>query len=210
MVESTRQVQSEDPYDRFDEAINDPRLYEIISISAGRDLPEPRLRCRTTRFRFFWPNRIRAIEEHYRRVPNILSDASRRKTRVGSRIVTGVLALSAAAAILALFPIDSTRAVIVNAKASLANAAPAPFGGAQPDAAAPAPHVAAPAGEYRTGRSAGAQPPAASSPAAFASASPSRDEITAAYQTAIKSQVVAVEPATRRSCRPAGKAHRSG
>ena len=28
MVESTRQVQTRDPFDRFDEAINDPRLYE--------------------------------------------------------------------------------------------------------------------------------------------------------------------------------------
>ena len=28
MVENTRQVQSKDPFDRFDEAINDPRLYE--------------------------------------------------------------------------------------------------------------------------------------------------------------------------------------
>ena len=28
MVESTRSVQSRDPFDRFDEAISDPRLYE--------------------------------------------------------------------------------------------------------------------------------------------------------------------------------------
>src|SRR5258705_11165438 len=28
MVESTRQLQPRDPFDRFDEAINDPRLYD--------------------------------------------------------------------------------------------------------------------------------------------------------------------------------------
>ena len=156
------------------------------------------MRCITTRFRFFSPNRIRAMS----RRPNIRSDASG-STR-GSRIVTGLFALSAAAAILALVSVDSTRAVIVNAKASLASVAPAPFGGAQQDNPPPAPRVAAvpPANAEPA-----ATPDAAATrriqPGALASASPSRDEIAAAYQTAIKSRVVAVEPATREAPPPA-------
>jgi hypothetical protein len=119
----------------------------------------------------------------------------RKRRARGSRIVTGLLALSAAAAILALVSVDSTRAVIVNAKASLANAAPAPFGGAQQDATPPAPRVAAvpPANPEPA-----AAPDAASrriQPGQLASASPSRDEIAVAYQTAVKSRVVAIEPA---------------
>ena len=121
--------------------------------------------------------------------------------------MTGLFALSAAIAILALVSVDSTRAVIVNAKASLANAAPAPFGGAQQDA--PAPRVAAmpPANPEPA-----AAPDAAArriQPGQLASASPSRDEIAVAYQTAIKSRVVAIEPAAAETPPPA-QAHRSG
>src|SRR5712691_9620928 len=36
MVESRRQVQSSDPFDRFDEAISDPRLYEAPRYEAPR------------------------------------------------------------------------------------------------------------------------------------------------------------------------------
>jgi TPR repeat protein len=121
-----------------------------------------------------------------------------RKARA-SRIVTGTLALSVAAAILALLSIDTTRAVIVNAKASLANAAPTLSGAAQPEP--PTPRIAAQPVNAEPGAAPDAATPRRIQPVALASASPSRDEIAAAYQSAIKTRVVAIEPATREAAR---------
>jgi TPR repeat protein len=196
MVESTRQVESADPYDRFDEAINDPRLYEPYEFQRAEAqdldaLPHDRV-----------PIFLTEQDPRYEPAPEY-SFVRKRKAR-GSRIVTGLLALSAASAILAMVSVDSTRAVIVNAKASLASVAPIPFGGVQQENPQPTPRVAA-------------VPPAAAEPAATpeaavtrriqpgaqASASPSRDEIAAAYQTAVKTRVVAVEPVRRESLPPA-------
>ena len=60
----------------------------------------------------------------------------RKKRRASSRILAGVSATAAAAAILfALFSSDVTRDVIVNAKASIAAVFPARFAAAQPDPA---------------------------------------------------------------------------
>ena len=42
MVESTRPVQTRDPFDRFDEAINDPRLYETSRYEQPYELPYER------------------------------------------------------------------------------------------------------------------------------------------------------------------------
>ena len=108
---------------------------------------------------------------------------------------------------------DSTRAVIFNAKASLANAAPTQFSAAQPEAAAPQQVAAQPANTEPT-----AAPDAAATrripPPALASASPSRDEITAAYQSALKSKVAAVRAGSAggavRAPTAFSKAHRSG
>ena len=135
---------------------------------------------------------------------------------------------------LALLSIDSTRAVIVNAKASLASVAPVQFGAAQQDgrlgAAAAAhrrasPRMPRPPSDRRL---LAARHPDGTQPGALASASPSRDEITAAYQTAIKGRIVVVEPVAREAAREAapvvpairetepppanrsGKAHRFG
>jgi TPR repeat protein len=106
--------------------------------------------------------------------------------------MTGTLALSAVAAVLALLSVDSTRAVIVNATASLASAAPTLSSTAVP--APPAPHIAV----QPVIAEPSATPDAATTrhiqPVALASASPSRDEIAAAYQSAIKTRVVAIEP----------------
>ncbi len=121
------------------------------------------------------------------------------------RIVTGVVIVSAIAAVLALFSIDSTRAVIFNASlggggggsvppaAQLAAAVPEP---AQPQRSIAAPPLAA--------EPTGAEVAAArrTPPNAVASASPSRDEIAAAYQTAIKGNKIAVpEPVAREASR---------
>jgi len=106
--------------------------------------------------------------------------------------------VAAIGVLLALFSIDSTRAVIVNA--SLGGAA-AQFGAAQPEPTQPPQRIAAPPI---------AEPPALDAPAArrtpanvLASASPTRDEIAAAYQSAIKGKVVVPEPVAREAAREA-------
>ena len=112
--------------------------------------------------------------------------------------------------LLALFSIDSTRAVIVNAKASLGGggASSVRRGGAASRAQAPAqlpPRVAAP---HRPNP----RPPdrtVSGSPHrrrrttanALASASPTRDEIAAAYQSALKGKVAVPEPVAREAAR---------
>ena len=124
-----------------------------------------------------------------------------KKARAG-RIVTGVVVVSAIAAVLALFSIDSTRAVIFNASlggggggsppaAQLAAAVPEP---AQPQRIAAPPLAAEPTGaEVAAARR--------TPPNALASASPSRDEIAAAYQSALKGKVAVPEPVAREASR---------
>ena len=127
--------------------------------------------------------------------------------------MTAVVAVSAIGGLLALFSIDSTRAVIVNVRASLGGGAPAQFGAAEPEPAQASaqlpPRVAAPASPepaaaYRTRqRLAAPPPPTVTTANALASASPSRDEITAAYQSAIKGKVAVPEPVAREAAREA-------
>jgi hypothetical protein len=125
------------------------------------------------------------------------ASGSRKKPGV-ARIVTGVVAVAATGGLLALFSVDSTRAFIVNA--SLGGAV-AQFGAARPEATQPPQRIAAPPI---------AEPPAPDAPAArrtpanvLASASPTRDEITSAYQSAIKGNVVVPEPVAREAAREA-------
>ena len=196
MLEVTRQVRSRDPFDRFNEAIADPRLYDAFQLQRV-EAREPDPPHHDPVPLFLADNE----DPRYEPSPEYSFGHNAGSKPRGSRIVAGLLALSAVAAILTLLSIDSTRAVIVNAKASLASMAPAPFGGAQKENPPPAAHVAAV-------QPVSAEPPATDTasrsvqPSALAFASPSRDEIAAAYQTAIKSRVVAVEPATRESPPP--------
>lgn len=212
MVESTRQVQSKDPFARLKEAIDDPRLYEAHHFQrAAARKPGPAVQkdhLGDEPVPLFLANQQDARhqqDDHYQDLPGYQEDpeyafagGKKRRARV-SRIVTGTLAFCILAAALALLSVDSTRALIVNAKASLASSAPAPSGPAQQDVAPPAPSVAA------APQPANPEPPAAPDaattrsvqPVALASASPTRDEIAAAYQSAVKTQVVAVEPTTR-------------
>jgi TPR repeat protein len=214
MVESTRQVQSRDAFDRFDEAVNDPRLYETYERA---DLaPYGRMDLAPYERTELAPVDPLAHEP----VPLFLSDYEDDRYQDGheytfgkqkplrspfrvSRILFAVAALAAAAGGAALYSMDSTRSTIVNTKASLAGVAPVPFGSAPAEAAPQQPRVAAvspvtpeaptvaaaPAPDVQVARR--------SQPGALASASPSREEITAAYQSAIKGRVVALEPAAR-------------
>jgi hypothetical protein len=99
------------------------------------------------------------------------SDIHRRTSLAASRILTGIAAVSIVAMGLALFPVDVARDVVVSAKASLMGVSPAEVRVAVADAVQPV-----------------AQNVLVTEPD-----QPSRDEIAAAYQAAIKSQVVASE-----------------
>ncbi len=239
MAENTRPAQSRDPFDRFDEAISDPRLYEAEQ-SRYEQLREqlryePQPQYEPPQYeqpQYEQPfalsfERTDVLPEElppHEQVPLFLSNyeeeahqqlseyafasGNRRfgsgglkKARAG-RIVTGVVVVSAIAAVLALFSIDSTRAVIFNASlggggggsppaAQLAAAVPEP---AQPQRIAAPPLAAEPTGaEVAAARR--------TPPNALASASPTRDEIAAAYQSALKGKVAVPEPVARDAAR---------
>ncbi len=58
-----------------------------------------------------------------------------RRRSLSTRILAGVLAAAAVAALFAMFSADVTHDIIVNAKASIAAALPAPYAAAKPDSA---------------------------------------------------------------------------
>ena len=246
MAENTRlPTQPRDPFDRFDEAISDPRLYEADQSryeqlrAQLRYEPQPRYEQpqyeepQYEQPRYEQPfalsfDRTDVLPEElqpHEPVPLFLSNYEEEShqqlseyafasgdRRFGSgglkqaragRIVAGVAVVSAIAAVLALFSIDSTRAVIFNASlgggggsapppAQLAAAVPEP---AQPQRSIAAPPLAA--------EPTGAEVAAArrTPPNAVASASPSRDEIAAAYQSALKGKVAVPEPVAREAFR---------
>jgi TPR repeat protein len=233
MAENTRlPTQPRDPFDRFDEAISDPRLYEADQSryeqlrAQLRYEPQPQYeQPQYEQPQYEQPfalqyDRTEVLPEElppHEPVPLFLSNyeeeahqalseytfasGSRKKPRAG-RIVTGVAVVSAIAAVLALFSIDSTRAVIFNASlggggggsppaAQLAAAMPEP---AQPQRIAAPPLAAEPTGaEIAAARR--------TPPNALASASPTRDEIAAAYQSALKGKVAVPEPVAREASR---------
>ena len=235
MVENTKPVQTRDPFDRFDEAISDPRLYEAdqsryqqlreqlryepqtqyeqpqyeppqyeqpfaLSVEPPEELPqhEP--------VPLFLAN---YEEEHHQQLSEYAFGGNRRfgsggmkKARAG-RIVTGVVLVSAIAAVLALFSIDSTRAVIFNASlGGGGGSAPPPvqLAAAVPEPALPQRIAAPPLAAEPTGAELAAAT-RRTPPNALASASPTRDEIAAAYQSALKGKVAVPEPVARDAAR---------
>ncbi len=210
MAESIRQVRTRDPFDRFDEAINDPGLYPTYQYERpeSRQLePVPQDRV---------PLFLSDYEQQYQQgryeddAPEYTFGSKQDKPRT-SRIVTGVVGAVAVAAAVGFFAIDATRSVFVNAKASLAGVAPA-IAGAPPEAAPPAPRIvqtaapepriAAPEAQavYRGRPAEPTVAPAAAAvgikPAETAYAAPSRTDVSAAYQSALKGgPVAAVAPA---------------
>jgi hypothetical protein len=213
MAESSRQVQTSNPFDRFDEAINDPGLYPTYQYERpeSRQL-EPLPQDRVPLFLSDYDQQYQ--DDRFEDEATEYTFGSKRQRSHTSRIVTGVVAATAVAAIVGLFSIDATRSVFVNAKASLASLAPASLGGGQGEAApppaqppqrvatvtAPEPRIAAPEAQavYRSRPAeAAAAAPTVAPPAnsnAYAS-QPSREEIQAAYQSAMKGgQVAAVAP----------------
>src|SRR5215470_9626483 len=201
MADSSRQVQTSNPFDRFDEAINDPGLYPAYQYERpeSRQL-QPVPQDRVPLFLSDYDQQY-GQERFEDEAPEYTFGSRREKPRM-SRIVTGVVCATAVAATVGFFAMDATRSVFVNAKASLASVAPSLGGGAPPDAAppprvatqtdGPQPRIAAPEAQavYR-GRPAEAAVAPTAAPAVKPTemtnaAPPSRDDITAAYQSAVK------------------------
>ncbi|MGH6777125.1 MAG: hypothetical protein ACRECL_03815 [Bradyrhizobium sp.] len=142
-----------------------------------------------------------------------------------SRILMAVLVASAAAMLFAGFSSDAMRGVIANAKASIAAIVPAPSAAAQPDSASLTPgdlqlkdpasadaqlrqqasqqdtkqdtQQAAAAAPAVAQMDASAPTPApAPAPVVVASASPTHEQISNAYQSALQGQVPRVQAAT--------------
>src|SRR6266404_351231 len=185
MAENNRPAQSRDPFDRFDEAISDPRLYEADQARYQqlreqlRYEPQPQYeeQPQYEQSQYEQPfalsfERTDVLPEElppHEPVPLFLSNYEEeshqqlseytfaggdrrfgsgglKKARAG-RIVTGVVVVSAIAAVLALFSIDSTRAVIFNASLGGGGGGSAPppaqLAVAQPEAPQPQ-RIAAP------------------------------------------------------------------
>lgn len=197
MAENTRQVHPRDSirdsYDSFDEAIKD--LYETRHPGRVVGLP------------YQAPDELQDDPHGYEPVPLFLTnyDDSEEppqhrfgsggisRALLWSRILKGGIASAAAAGIaLAIMSMDNPLSVFANAKASLASDTSGQLSATEP--ALPPQSVAA--------RSVVPEPAADNTPpriqpAGLTSVSPSRDEIAAAYQGAVKSKVVAIEPATQ-------------
>lgn len=196
MVESSRHIR--DPYDRFDEAINDPRLYETRQPGRAVSLP------------YESPEQPQDDPLTYEPVPLFLSsyeeDEEPKHHRFGSggernisrallwsRVMKGGIAAAAVAGIaLAIMSMDNPLSVFANAKASLAGAAPGQLSATEP--ALPPQRVAT---APETAPAAETTPRHIQPAAGLASVSPTRDDISAAYQGVIKSKVAAVEPTTQ-------------
>lgn len=232
MVESTRSVQSRDPFDRFDEAISDPRLYESNRYERPHDVRPPyNDRSYADERPYALPYQrpeelpphepvplfLSGYEDEHQQLSEYTFANGNRKFGSGGlkqrtpmwRIVSGVVAVSAIGALLALFSIDSTRAVIF--QASLGSSPSAQFGAAQSEPAEPQqqpqqPRIAAPpvAAEAPAPVQAPDVTAARRTPAnALASASPTRDDVAAAYQSAAKGKVAIPEPVAREAAREA-------
>src|SRR5262245_8437173 len=213
MAENNRPVRTSDPFDRFDEAINDPGLYPTYQYERPESrqlepLPQDRVPLFLSDYEQYEQERFEDEGPEY------TFGSKREKPRM-SRIVTGVVCATVVAATVGFFAIDATRSVFVNAKASLASVAPSlGGGGAPPESAppprvatqteAPQPRIAAPEAQavYRGRPAEAAVAPTAaaaavsSKPTEMANAAPpSREDISAAYQSAVKGgQVAAVAP----------------
>ncbi len=183
-MEKTAGIRSDDPIGETpNEDINDPRFApyrytrsSIIKADVGSDDPVPLF-----------------LSRHETQSSEDSLALDQRKAIASSRIVIGLLAASAVATVLALFSVDPLRAVVINAKASLASASPSKSGPAPLDSA----QASAPTARLTT---AAANPPPEAPAADSAQATPSlaftptREEILAAYQSALHQNTTAAPP----------------
>lgn len=206
MVENKRPLQPRDPFDRFDHALGDSPLDDAGLHGAPQQAPrfqshyvlqpyEPADALRDDHQHEPVPLFLTNYEDETQLPGYTFASGSKLQTR-SPRLLTGIVAIFGVGALLALFSMDSVRAVIFNA--SLGGAEPAQLAAAvQPEAAPPPQRVAAPVAKVDFPAPADTPSARRAPSAAMALASPSRDEIAAAYQSAVKTNVVAVEPAIR-------------
>ena len=118
-----------------------------------------------------------------------------RRYSISSRLLAGVLAAAAVAILFAMFSSDATRDIIVNAKASIAASLPAPYAAVQPDSAqltARDTQLRNPTDGARLAAPASQTPGVESIPTV--AMAPTREEITAAYQSAMQGRAPAATP----------------
>jgi len=119
-----------------------------------------------------------------------------RRGSLSSRILAGVLALAAVGILFAMFSSDVTHDIIVNAKASIAAALPAPYAAARPD---PAQLTASDTQLKNPKDAARVSAPASQTPGVRSVTTvavvPTREEITTAYQSALQSRAPAAPAA---------------
>jgi len=119
-----------------------------------------------------------------------------RRLSASSRILAGVLVTAAVAIVFAMFSSDATRDIIVNAKASIAASLPAPYAAAQPDPAQLTTRDTQLRNPKDSARlSAPASQTAGIRTVATVAVSPTREEITTAYQSALQGRAPAVPAA---------------
>jgi hypothetical protein len=222
MVENTKPIQTRDPFDRFDEAISDPRLYEADQSRYQQLREQLRYEPQTQyeqpqyeppQYEQPFALSVEPPEElpPHEAVPLFLANYEEESHQQLSeyafggnrRFGSGVVVVSAIAAVLALFSIDSTRAVIFNASlGGGGGSAPPPvqLAAAVPEPALPQRIAAPPLAAEPTGAEVAAAT-RRTPPNALASASPTRDEIAAAYQSALKGKVAVPEPVARDAAR---------
>jgi TPR repeat protein len=115
-----------------------------------------------------------------------------RRGSLSSRILAGVLAIAAVGILFAMFSSDVTRDIIVNAKASIAASLPAPYAATKPDSA----QLTASDTQLKNPKDAArVSAPASQTPAVRSvttvAVTPTREEITTAYQSALQSRAPA-------------------
>jgi len=118
-----------------------------------------------------------------------------RRYSVSSRILAGVSATAAVAILFAMFSSDATRDIIVKAKASIAASLPATYAAVQPDLAqltTPDTQLSNPKDAARS--SAPANQTAGVRSDTTVAVAPTREEVTAAYQSAMQGRAPAATP----------------
>ena len=115
-----------------------------------------------------------------------------RRGSLSSRILAGALAIAAVGILFAMFSSDVTRDIIVNAKASIAASLPAPYAATKPDSA----QLTASDTQLKNPKDAArVSAPASQTPAVRSvttvAVTPTREEITTAYQSALQSRAPA-------------------
>lgn len=197
MVESSRL--GRDPYDRFEESVDDAPLYETREPGRAVSLPyedpeQPQHNPLTYEQVPLFLSNYEEEEPKHRRFGSG-GERSISRALLWSRILKGGIAAASAAGIaLAIMSMENPLSVFANAKASLAGATPGQLSATEP---ALPPQRVATTPEVPLAAETTPTPPRRIQPAGLAPVSPTRDDITAAYQGAIKSKVAAVEPTTQ-------------